>query len=223
MVVFGAAMSIFDVAINTEGSVLESLTGRPVMSNLHGMFSVGAMAGAALVAYLLTIDDRAADAAHGDLRRHRDGGRDRRRCACCARTPSPASDGPTAHFAWPRGLLLVIGLLIFAGMTAEGVMYDWSVLYLHQNVGMSQAWAAAGYAVFTAAMALARFGGDALRARYSERRAGARGRHGGGGRDGRRARDGHAVDRASSASRWWARDWRPSHRFSSTRRRACRA
>ena len=47
MLVFGASMSLFDVAINTEGSELESLGGCPIMSNLHGMFSVGGMLGAA--------------------------------------------------------------------------------------------------------------------------------------------------------------------------------
>ena len=65
-------------------------------------------------------------------------------------------------------MLLVIGLMIFAGMSAEGVMYDWCVLYLKQEVHLSQDVAAMGYAAFTAAMAVARFGGDALRARYSE-------------------------------------------------------
>ena len=79
-------------------------------------------------------------------------------------------DGERAHFAWPRGTLLVIGLLIFAGMGAEGVMYDWCVLYLKQEVGMPQDQAALGYASFCGAMALARFAGDALRARYPERR-----------------------------------------------------
>lgn len=53
MLLFGAAMSLFDVAINTEGSALESLAGRAVMSNLHGSFSLGGMAGAALGALLL--------------------------------------------------------------------------------------------------------------------------------------------------------------------------
>src|SRR6185436_8726552 len=77
-------------------------------------------------------------------------------------------EGERAHFAWPTGLLLIIGILILAGMTAEGVMYDWSVLYLKQEVGMPQALAALGYATFCAAMALSRFGGDVLRSRYSE-------------------------------------------------------
>ena len=53
LVLFGAAMSLFDVAINTEGSALESASGRAIMSNLHGMFSVGGMAGAALASFML--------------------------------------------------------------------------------------------------------------------------------------------------------------------------
>ena len=165
--VFGACMSLFDVSINSEGSELESLSGRALMSNLHGMFSVGGMAGAALASVLLRAGlapavQLAAVAAglvalmglasRGMLATH------------------SGADGneEKAHFAWPRGLLLVIGLLIFAGMTAEGVMYDWCVLYLKQDVGMPQAQAALGYAVFSAAMALSRFGGDALRSRFSE-------------------------------------------------------
>lgn len=166
MLVFGAAMSLFDVAINAEGTALESLSGRAVMSNLHGMFSVGGMAGAALVAALLRagiaplvqlagigllVAVLAVAASRGMLDAH------------------PHDDEPQAHFVWPRGLLLLIGLLIFAGMTAEGVMYDWCVLYLKQEVGMPQDRAALGYAVFSAAMALARFGADTLRARYPER------------------------------------------------------
>lgn len=175
MVLFGASMSVFDVSINTEGSELESAGGRAVMSNLHGMFSVGGMAGAALVSALLAqgmvprhqlwavcgaLALVSAWAASGMLATH-------------ARTADEAREGPGAgshaHFAWPRGLLLVIGLLIFAGMTAEGVMYDWCVLYLKQDVGLSQADAALGYAAFAGAMALSRFAGDSLRERFSER------------------------------------------------------
>ncbi len=168
MLLFGMAMSLFDVAINTEGTALESLSGRTVMSNLHGMFSVGAMAGAASSAALLRaeVDARVqlatmgiaaalvvALAARGMLAVH----------------PAPAGQEPQQHFAWPRGMLLVIGLMIFAGMGAEGVLYDWCVLYLKQEVQLSQDVAALGYAAFAGAMAAARFGGDALRARYSER------------------------------------------------------
>jgi predicted MFS family arabinose efflux permease len=167
MLVFGALMSLFDVAINTEGSLLESLSGRPIMSNLDGMFSVGGMAGAAIVATLLGVGMAlrvqlfgvcagiallVVITSRGMLETHAGSGE---------------SDGKM-NFAWPKGLLLIIGLLIFAGMTAEGVMYDWSVLYLKQDVSLPQAQAALGYAAFSAAMAASRFGGDLLRACYPE-------------------------------------------------------
>jgi fucose permease len=165
--VLGGAMSLFDVAINTEGSLLEAQGGRAIMSQLHGMFSVGGMVGAGGAAALLAAD------VPPELQLSGVGPALAGVVALAARglrplAPASARDDAQARFAWPRGLLLVIGLLLFAGMTAEGVMYDWCVLYLKQEVGLSQALAAVGYAVFSGAMALARFGGDALRERYSE-------------------------------------------------------
>ena len=168
----GACMCLFDVALNTEGTTLERLGGRPVMSHLHGMFSVGGMLGAGAVAALLGVGIApgvqlwalglgvglvAVWAARGMLREE---GR--------ATVGMPQS-AAQAHFVWPRGQLLVIGLLILAGMTAEGAMYDWCVLYLQQELGQPQSQAALGYAVFSASMAASRFAGDALRARYDER------------------------------------------------------
>jgi predicted MFS family arabinose efflux permease len=82
--------------------------------------------------------------------------------AALSSTPS------AARFAWPRGRLLWIGLLILAGLLAEGAMYDWSVLYLQQHTGLSQDRAALGYAAFAAAMAAGRFGIDRLRRRFSD-------------------------------------------------------
>ena len=172
---FGAGMSLFDVSINSEGSELESIS-TPIMSNLHGMFSIGAMAGAALAAAMLHAGiDPALQlggvsavlallmllAARGMLPTHAD--------EAATSTDGKGEGDKKAHFAWPRGLLLMIGLLIFAGMMAEGVMADWCVLYLKQELAMPQADAALGYAAFAGAMAASRFGGDALRARYSER------------------------------------------------------
>jgi fucose permease len=166
MFLFGASMSLFDVAINTEGSELEALGGRPIMSNLHGMYSVGGMLGAGLTSGLLEmqVGPRTQLLAVGGCLALLALGASRAMLETHAGT-----DGDARHFAWPMGILLLIGLLVFAGMTAEGVLYDWSVLYLEKDVGMPQSRAALGYGTFTASMALARFGGDALRARFPER------------------------------------------------------
>ncbi|TAF84814.1 MAG: MFS transporter [Curvibacter sp.] len=166
MLVFGASLSVYDVAINTEGSVLETAGGRPIMGSLHGMFSVGAMGGAALASGLLRVEVPAAwqlsvVAALVAL------------CILVGSrwmlpTPAPSAK-PKVHFTWPRGALLIMGLLTFAGMSAEGVMFDWCVLYLQQEVRMPHELAALGYSACAGAMAVMRFAADRLRARHSER------------------------------------------------------
>lgn len=168
MVLFGSSLSVYDVAINTEGAALEIAGQRAIMGGLHGMFSVGGMAGAALASGLLRAQVSAAWQLAG--------------VGLCVglwvlvvsrwmlptAPPVQASSQQPVHFAWPRGVLLVIGLLIFAGMSAEGAMYDWCVLYLQQELHMPQDQAALGYAAFSGAMAAMRFAADGLRARWPE-------------------------------------------------------
>ena len=168
LALLGMAMSVHDVAINAEGTALERLGGRPLMGQLHAMFSVGAMAGAlgagamlrlgwppalqlALVGGVLALAIGVACA--GMLDAH----------------PAAAAGADERRFVWPRGPLLLIGLLILAGLLAEGAMYDWSVLYLQQARGLPQDVAALGYAAFAGAMAVGRFACDRLRARFGDR------------------------------------------------------
>lgn len=166
MVLFGASESVFDVAINAEGTTLETLSKRGVMSGFHGMFSLGAMLGAAaaatmirasitssvqLVAVGALVVASIALSSRGMLASH------------------PVADVAQAHFVWPRGTLLLIGMLICFGMLAEGVMYNWSVLYVNQELRAPQERAALAYVAFAGATALMRFVGDSVRARVSER------------------------------------------------------
>ncbi len=168
-VAFGMSMSVFDVTINSEGTALERDGGTPIMGNLHGCFSLGAMGGAAVAAAMLRLQVQPALQLIGTALVLALALVLANRWMLDARPAPPAPGEEQRHFVWPRGVLLLIGLLIFAGMTAEGVMYDWCVLFLKQELGMPQDQAAAGYAVFAGAMAAARFGGDFLRARFSEK------------------------------------------------------
>ena len=162
---FGIVTSVFDVAINTDAAQLEAQSERPLMSGMHGMFSLGGMVGAAtgsaaLAAgmspglHLLCV--AVANAAA---------------IVCAARFMLPGhltrSQDSESAFRLPRGVLLVLGVLAALGLIAEGAIYDWSVLYLHQELGSPQEQAALAYASFSAAMAGARFAGDALRARFA--------------------------------------------------------
>jgi predicted MFS family arabinose efflux permease len=164
---FGLVTSVFDVAINTEAAQLELHGGTPLMSGMHGMFSLGGMAGAAsgsaalaaglgAQAHLLWVAGAMALLVAVSSMR-------------MLPNPPASSDGTAADrkFRLPRGALAVLGVLAALGLIAEGAIYDWSVLYMQQELGSPQKQAALAYASFSAAMAAARFGGDAMRARFS--------------------------------------------------------
>ena len=162
MAVYGMAAAIFDVAINDEATAIERHAGRPLMSGFHGMFSLGGMAGAGAWSLLAPTGLSAivhlagASAVLGAL--------------LLVATPFMLRDVRDAGEAapplsLPRGPLALLGLLAAMGLVGEGAMYDWSVLYLRQELGTSAGIASLGYASFSGAMAAGRFAGDWVRAR----------------------------------------------------------
>lgn len=168
LAVFGLVTSVFDVAINTEAAQLELRGGQPLMSGMHGMFSLGGMVGAASGSAALA----AGMAAQTHLWTVATVMIALVAIASTRMLPTPAApaDGAAASdhgFRLPRGVLAVLGVLAALGLIAEGAIYDWSVLYMQQELGSPQQQAALAYASFSAAMAAARFGGDAMRARFS--------------------------------------------------------
>lgn len=167
LLLFGIVTSVFDVAINTEAARLELQGGRPLMSGMHGMFSLGGMVGAisggaalgaGVVAqqHLLWVAMTMALAIALSAVR------------MLPRPAAMANNGSAGTgFRLPRGALAILGLLAALGLIAEGAIYDWSVLYMQQELGSPQKQAALAYASFSAAMAATRFTGDALRLRVT--------------------------------------------------------
>lgn len=162
MLAYGIAAALFDVAINDEATGIEARAGRPLMSGFHGMFSLGGMAGSAAWSLLARVGVSqvqhlvGAAMALGLLG-----------VVCSAfmlRQQREGAAGGTP-LSLPRGPLLLLGVLAGIGLVAEGAMYDWSVLYLRQELDAPVTIASLGYASFSAAMAAGRFGGDWVRAR----------------------------------------------------------
>ena len=169
MLLMGGLMSLFDVAINTEGSAIEASGRERIMGNLHGCFSVGGMLGA-LVAGLWIKAGLSATHQLGIA-----GGLVALFALLTGRWMSVSSRGPVEPFSapgrpvgWPPREVWVLGCLAFVGMGAEGAIYDWSVLYLSTEKSMEPAHAAWGYAVFAGTMAATRFRGDAMRTHFGE-------------------------------------------------------
>ena len=169
MLVFGASVGLFDVAINTEGTFIEQALQRKVMSTMHGMWSLGGMTGAALgawwlernVAPLVQMRSVAVGAVVVAL------------VAVAVMLPAHVLHGDAGVKAqrWSglpraaRRALIALGVLAVLGLLAEGAIYDWSTLYLQRERGAAASLAAIGFACFSAAMAAGRFGGDWLRER----------------------------------------------------------
>lgn len=161
----GLAVGAIEIGMNAQAVLVENACARPIMSSIHGMWSVGGMLGAAagglaasrglaplphfaLVAAFLTVLGLAV---FGWL--YRDTPEERE-----ARVTEPA-------FGRPLRALAGLGLLCFCGMLAEGAIADWSAVYLKQVLGATPGLAAIGYSAFGMTMAAVRFGGDALNAR----------------------------------------------------------
>jgi MFS family permease len=163
LLVFGAVAGMADVAMNTQAVAVEERAGRSIMSGMHGAWSLGGMMGSllgvlaahagldarihlgAMAVILLAVSQAAA-----------------RRLPEAA--PAATHAEPPA-LAWPTRPVLLIGVVGFGAVFAEGASADWCAVYLRDVVGTGAATAAAAYTGFAAAMAFARLAGDRVIAR----------------------------------------------------------
>ncbi|TDD82432.1 MFS transporter [Actinomadura darangshiensis] len=168
LLLMGASLGLMDVAMNAQGVAVERGYGRPLMSGLHGSYSVGTLlaalvgAGAAHAGVPVPLHLAAATAVltvllltgcRGLLDRSADA------------LPEPAGDAPATRAVsrWPLVMLGVIGLCSFVG---EGAMADWSAIYLRENLGTGPGAAGLGYAGCAVAMTVGRLSGDRVVARF---------------------------------------------------------
>ncbi len=164
LALFGFSMATLDVAMNAEASAVELALGKPIMSSLHGMFSIGGMAGAAAGGALLSAG--MSPAVHLALAAAT--------CAAVLVAASPAvlphvphhDEGHGSGNRWRSPALWMLGGIALVALIAEGAMYDWATVYMRDVVAASPAAASAAYAAFSGGMAAARFAGDAVRARF---------------------------------------------------------
>lgn len=159
--VFGASNGAMDVAMNAHGVAIQKKLDRPIMSSLHGGWSVGGFAAAGLVAVAAAagLDPRVESLLVGVALLSLSLWITRRLGAASAH--SSAGHG----LALPSRPVILIGALCFLVMLTEGAIGDWSGIYLRQDAGASPAAAALAFAGFSLGMAIARLGGDIVNAR----------------------------------------------------------
>jgi MFS family permease len=179
MVLFGTFGGALGVAMNAQAVALETAYGRPVISGLHAMHSIGGVAAAvvgagaahigtpaavhiAVVAVVsaavvtalggrLLVDNRPAAQGAADS-----GGVDAEGEAGAPVEAAGARTGGRAS----RLLVLSLGAIAFCFYLGEAAVDDWSAIYLHGSLGTSTSVAALGYGAFAVAMAVGRLFGD---------------------------------------------------------------
>jgi len=154
--VYGATSGLADVAMNAQGVAVEQRAGRSIMSGLHGMWSGGGLAASGIgvlaaaagisapihfVAVAIGLSALAI-VVSGRL------------------LPVPAPEEKAPAFALPPRPVILIALVAFAAVFAEGASADWAALYLTDVTRASPGVAAAAYSGFAATMAVSRLVGD---------------------------------------------------------------
>ena len=163
----GVFSGLLDVSINTLVTEIEKRDGIHFMSVSHGFFSLGGMLGAGIGSLVLT---------EIELPLYHIGGvvvlmiainlfLSRNYIFIDAVQETSEGSFKLKHLR-PLVGLAVIGFLV---MASEGAIVDWSALYLEKVTFASLALAGLGYTIFNGMMALGRFFGDAVSARYGSR------------------------------------------------------
>jgi MFS family permease len=172
LLVIGAGVGVWDVAMNVAGHAVEEQAGRTLMPGFHACWSLGGVVGAGLgalaartglspFAHFAIISGLVAVAAAYAIRR----------------LPN-AHEAPAGHIADPSvegerhvpakagvpvlrdSRLIGLGIMTFCAAWAEGAANDWLALLLTDERDASGAAAAAGFAVFATAMTLGRLAGN---------------------------------------------------------------
>ncbi|GAB3901049.1 MFS transporter [Spirosoma agri] len=170
--VFGSAIGAIDVAMNAHGLQVQNLYGKPIMSSLHGLFSVGGLFGSLGLGFLIKLGLNPVYAIGSiallmivitvtQYRQLFSVAVEQQVMAQFVTAEEKPATG-RQPYAWLHGSVLFLGSMCFAVFLAEGAILDWSAIFLRDSKGIDAELAGAGYAAFSVAMATMRLVGDKL-------------------------------------------------------------
>jgi MFS family permease len=165
MLLIGVFSGSLNVAMNAQAIAVERHTCRPVMSTMHGMYSLGGVLGALGTAILSNIA-----VTHHLLGISAVGLALLPLCGVKLMDDAP----PTLlvqkkkRLSLPHKSLQGLCVLAMCAFLCEGAIADWSALLLHDGKGASEAVSALGFGSFAACMLIGRLSGDRLRTRFDE-------------------------------------------------------
>ncbi|HTF30722.1 MAG TPA: MFS transporter [Flavitalea sp.] len=178
--IFGSAIGTVDVAMNAHGVQVQNIIGKPIMSSLHGLFSVGGLLGSLGLGFLIKLGLSPVVAAVtisamlllivGTQYRSLLTASYEKEIIDKFHFEKKSDDKPRAKLQWLKVSVIYLGLMSFAVFLSEGAMLDWSAVFLRENRGVNLAFAGIGYAAFSVAMATMRLLGDNIVAQLNSKR-----------------------------------------------------
>ena len=173
LLVTGAGIGVWDVAMNVQGHAVEQRDARSWMPRFHAAFSAGAVVGAGFAALAVALGAGpavqfavvSAVAAAGVMACVRvflpDADAGDRGASGESAPRAAASPGPTERrrSLWLCPPVLVLGVVVICTAFGEGAANDWLALLLVDTRDASQALGALAYAGFNAAMLTGRLAG----------------------------------------------------------------
>ena len=159
---FGMAINLSNIAINTQGVGIERLYGKSILASFHGIWSLGGIGAILLSSYL---------AAQGISPKVN--------FVCAAallisvyilnyRNLLPNDSRNTEGSGQRFGVLKLIkdpflwifGIISFGGMGCEGIMNNWTSIYFKETLGVRTEYIRVGLLVFMTAVTCSRFTAD---------------------------------------------------------------
>jgi len=163
LALFACGNTAVDVAMNTQGILVERAYGRPILGGFHAMFSLGGIAGAVAGSAAASADMNTGP--HFAITAVVLCGAAAVTAVALIPDAQGRTEGPGPLFALPGAGLWIPGLVAFCALMGEGVMNDWGAVYLHEVTEASPGAAGAGFAVFSTGMVVGRLSADRIRAR----------------------------------------------------------
>lgn len=162
---FGVGNSALDVSMNAQGVELERERGRPILGSFHALWSIGGFVGAAsgAAAAAAGMPPSAHFALAGGLLLALG------LLSTAQMLPEPEDRQAGPAFARPTRKLVLLGVVAFCALLAEGVVNDWSAVYLREVAGANPGVAPLGFAAFSLTMAAGRLLTDKLVTRTGPR------------------------------------------------------
>jgi MFS family permease len=175
--IFGGAIGGVDVAMNAHGAQVQNLIGKPIMSSLHGLFSVGGLLGSIGLGYLIKLGLDPFWAAVfiagililivlSQYRNLLDVAIEK---SASLRFTDRSESKLETKTSWFNRHVIFLGILCFIIFLSEGAMLDWSAVFLLENRGVSEEFGGMGYAAFSVAMAAMRLVGDRMVAKFNSK------------------------------------------------------